>query len=338
MTGLEILSIAPTATIQDRGRVGWMRYGVTSGGAMDVYALAEGQALLGNAVDDAALEFAEFGGRFRAIGDVWVAISGAEMRASLNGTAVKWRRSLALQNGDILDIGAATGGVYGYLHVAGGFQTEVVLGARATLRRAGFGHIPEAGQVLLAGGAAKPAGAFDLPRGRYLKQREIRALWGPQSRYFSDRTRADFSKSQLTVTAKRDRMGVQVTASMGLVFSDAGLSIASDAIVLGDIQVTGEGTPTILLADRGSSGGYPRIATIITADIPALAQIPAGEVFTLQMTDRKSAVAALADFRKSVSGLGRRRNRVLRDPREMKDLLSYNLVDGVLRGDEYDSD
>lgn len=337
MSGLKILSVAPSATVQDRGRIGWLRYGVTSGGTMDAYALAEGQTLLGNSPDDAALEFAEFGGRFQALGPVMIATSGARMDLLLNGAVVDWRRSLQMRAGDVLDIGAAHEGVYGYLHISGGFQTELVLGARSTHLRAGFGHVLQTGQTLIAGND-RPTAPLGLPVPDYFSRRVIRALWGPQSHYFSASVRQAFASATFEVTKMRDRMGIQVRPSCGAIVSDAGLTIASDAINLGDIQVTGDGTPAILLADRGSSGGYPRIATVITADIGVLAQLPTGAGFHLEMIEREAAVAALGQFRASVSALKAKAKPVLRDPRDMADLLAYNLIDGMLRGDEYDHD
>lgn len=336
MNGLEILSIAPSATVQDRGRTGLLRYGVTSGGAMDIYALAEGQALLGNGGDDAAIEFAEYGGRFRALGPVWVAFSGARMTTRLNGSPVSWRRNLFLHADDVLDIGAAETGVYGYLHVAGGFQTDVVLGSRSTHLRAGFGHVLAAGQTLAAGEPERPLSGAYLPEPAYFDRRGLHVLWGPQSQFFEEGEKARFAGAEFEVTKMRDRMGIQIRPDSGPVSSAAGLTIASDAISLGDIQVTGDGTPAILLADRGSSGGYPRIATVASADIPMVAQSPTGQKFTMDVVDRADAVALLANLRRDIRELPRKVQPLLRDPRDMADLLAYNLVDGVLRGDEFD--
>jgi len=336
MSGLEILSIGPLATIQDRGRTGWLRYGVTGGGAMDIYALAEGQALLGNGPDDAALEFAGFGGRFRAKGALTVALSGADMQTTLNGAPLDWRRSQNLQDGDVLTIGAARDGVYGYLHVTGGFQTETLLGARSTHLRAGFGHVPKAGDILHAGRKTDAMAPVGLTRPDYFASGTLRAMWGPQSHYFSAATRAAFAAARFKVTNMRDRMGMQVTPDCGPVLAEGARTIASDAISLGDIQITGDGTPAILLADRGSSGGYPRIGVVISADIGTLAQLPEGAEFDIDFVTREQAVAALAQFRAGLKGLKSQLKPLLRDPRDMADLLAYNLIGGVLRGDEHD--
>lgn len=338
MNGLEILTIAPSCTVQDQGRIGYLRYGVTSGGAMDGYALAEGQTLLDNSANDAALELAEHGGRFRAHGAFWVATSGARMAIVLNGAPIGWRQSLRLADGDVLDIGASERGVYGYLHVAGGFQCETVLGSRATHLRAGFGHVPAAGQVLVVGDAGRDLSPRGLPEPAYFARRDIGLMWGPQSHYFAEVERTRFAAANFSVTRLRDRMGMQVKPDFGAIKTLDGQLIASDAINMGDIQVTGDGTPAILLADRGPTGGYPRIGTVISADIAALVQIPTGAAFGFRILDRSGAVEELAALRDAISGLKSHMKPMLRDPRDMADLLAYNLIDGVLRGDEDDRD
>jgi biotin-dependent carboxylase-like uncharacterized protein len=332
MSGLEVLTILPSATVQDQGRTGFLRFGVTSSGAMDMFALAEGQALLGNSADDAAIEFAEFGGRFRATGSLAVATSGGAMALKLNDVPVAWRCVLALREGDVLDVGASLEGVYGYLHVAGGFQTEVLLGARATHLRAGFGHVLAAGQTLPAGAPDRSVAINGLPRPDYFDRRHLRVLWGPQSQYFDEGERLKFSRARFQVSKMRDRMGIQINPDCGAIHAGVGLTIASDSINAGDIQVTGDGTPAILLADRGPSGGYPRIGTLITADFGALAQIPTGESFTIAVIGRVEAVALLRNYRSDIKALPSKLQPMLRDPRDMGDLLAYNLISGVTTG------
>jgi allophanate hydrolase len=195
-----------------------------------------------------------------------------------------------------------------------------------------------AGQMLQAGRPMRKPLPRGLPRPDYFEQRVFRVLWGPQSTYFSAAERQRFIGATFEVTKMRDRMGIQVRPDSGPVAAAAGLTIASDAINPGDFQVTGDGTPAILLADRGSSGGYPRIATLITADFPGLAQIPTGDSFQLHLISREEAVELLAAFRARLNALPRQMQPLLRDPRDIADLLAYNLIDGALRGDEYDGD
>jgi biotin-dependent carboxylase-like uncharacterized protein len=340
MSGLDILRLAPGATIQDHGRPGLQRYGVCAGGAVDEYALAEGQALLGSPPDAAALEFAGDGGRFRARGGALrLATSGATMRASLAGEKLRWRSSFTLAAGEVLDIGPATDGTYGYLHVLGGFDTEMVLGSRSTHIRAGLGHAPVAGDCLPVFETAVRAGPpLTLPEPPHLGRTEIRALWGPQAHVFSPETRASFAAASFKVGAARDRMGIRLDASCGPIHSETGQTILSEAISLGDFQIPGDGRPVAMLADRGPTGGYPRIATVISADIAALAQLRTGSEFRLRMVEEAEALTALRQWRDQIARLPAQVQPLVRDPATMADLLSYTLVDGVLRGDEHDHD
>jgi len=349
MSGLEILSIAPNATVQDQGRVGYLRYGLCGGGAIDGYALAEGQALLGNRPDDAALEFAGFGGRFRARSALWLACSGAEMTLAVNGAPRPWRQGFPLSAGDELTIGAAKNGVFGYLHVAGGFLGEVVLGSRATLLRAGLGTILREGMVLPVGARAAgvDSGADSqgdiVPLGLrapdYFARRRFRVLWAPQSRLFSPEVQARILAQAFTVSSARDRMGMRLDVSPGAgLQAEDGLTVASDATNLGDVQITGDGAPVVLLADRGPSGGYPRLLTVISADLGALAQVPSGETIGFDLVSRAEAVDELAKFRRKISALPGMAQPVVKDLRALTDLLAHNLIDGAIRGDEGDDD
>lgn len=334
MSRLILEQIAPGATLQDQGRPGFARFGLTGGGALDRYALAEGQALLGNAAQAAALELPGFGGRFRAEGDLNLALSGAEMAASLNGAPLTWRRSFSLRSGDVLTIGAAREGVYGYLHVEGGFQSPPQLGSRSTHLRAGLCLLPKAGGSLSTGPQTRALSPKRLPRPDYFNRPTLRILPGPQTGLFPAEVFEAFLADEFTVTDKRDRMGIRLMPGQGPLKSVTGLSIASDAINLGDIQITGDGTPAILLADRGSSGGYPRIAALASVDLDAAAQMPVGHKFRLQLVSRAEAVAALAAQAAEIKALPARLGNLSRDPRDIADLLSYNLVDGMISAKE----
>jgi biotin-dependent carboxylase-like uncharacterized protein len=328
MSGLEILSLAGPASVQDGGRPGWQRWGVPEGGALDIHALAEGQALLGNAPDAAALEMPGAGGRFRAQAAMVVATSGAEMALRVNGVARGWRSALALGPGETLEIGAAREGAIGYLHLPGGIDAPVELGARSAHRRAGLGLVPTAGDVLRPLGRGGVAGR-SLPRPAHFDRRCIRAMWGPQSALFDAASRARFAAETWTATPFRDRQGIRIAAAGGPFEAALGLTTLSEAVVLGDIQMLGTGEPVVLLADRQPTGGYPRIATAISADLPALVQMPPSTGFRFEMVDRATALAAQAALRAEIAALP---ERVVPAPAE--GLAAINLIGGVVRGDE----
>lgn len=336
MSGLEILSLTPGATIQDRGRAGQQRLGVWEGGAMDAHALAEGQALLGNGADDAALELPGAGGRFRAHAPMVLATSGADMALTVAGRPVPWRSGFAVAAGEEIFVGAATVGVYGYLHAAGGFLTDVHLGSRSTHLRAGLGTVPEAGMLLPVGPEGKARAGLVLPRPAYFTKRTIRVMRGPQTHLFDDEVVVGLFSARLTVSPTRDRMGMRVISDHGPITSRVGQSVLSDAILPGDIQATADGMPAMLLADRGTTGGYPRIATVAGADIPALVQMPVGTAFGLVEVGHAEARTALVALRREMTGLAKRAKPLTRDPGDVDDLLSLNLVSGVVKGDEDD--
>ncbi|MEO1193397.1 MAG: biotin-dependent carboxyltransferase family protein [Pseudomonadota bacterium] len=337
---LAVLSAGPCVTVQDAGRPGYQRYGVAEGGALDRYALAEGAALLQNDPASAAIECFGLGGRFQAKGGALrFALSGAPMAAyQMDATGQKerltWRASGLLQEGEVLELGAAEGGLVSYLHLGGGIAVMRELGARATHLRAAIGPPRlEAGQSLSVGpdqSADKELRRKRLPEPDYLGKREIRILWGPQAERFSPAVRQRLLESDYRVSAKRDRMGARLEGPS--LEAEGQLTGLSDAVSLGDVQVPGDGLPLVLLADRQPTGGYPRIATVISADLAAFAQLESGQPFRFRLVEEEEALEALAAWRRKIAGLSKRITPLLRDPRELPDLLSYNLIDGVVTG------
>ncbi|GAB5470414.1 MAG: biotin-dependent carboxyltransferase family protein [Rhodospirillales bacterium] len=339
---LAVLSAGPCVTLQDRGRPGFQRYGVAEGGALDPYALAEGAALLGNSLEAAAIECFALGGRFQAVGQsLRFALTGAVMTAAKltadgHRESLQWRSSGRLLPGETLEIGAAVEGQVGYLHIGGGIATEPQLGSRATHLRAGIGAPRlDAGQSLPLGPDQGETVGMVLPDPGYLARREIRLLWGPQAEVFAQAERDRLLEASYRVSAKRDRMGARLEGPA--LHAEGQLTGLSDAVSLGDVQVPGDGAPLVLLADRQPTGGYPRIATVITADLAAFAQLPSGAAFSFRLVAEEEALSALKAWRAEIAGLAGRVAPLLRDPRAIPDLLSYNLVDGVVTGREESS-
>ncbi len=336
---LEVIAAGPSLTVQDAGRPGLQRYGITQGGAMDAIAMAEGAALLGQDVALAAIEMAGFGGKFRARGaPLRIALTGAAMRARLDGQDQPWNTSLTLEPDTVLEIGAAEDGAYGYLHVGGGFATPEQIGSRSTHLRSAIGGLE--GRALREGDrlpVGKDGGGrtgMVLPRGRRFGQREIRILWGAQADAFSQAERQRFLSCEFDMTTRRDRQGARLKPLGEPFHAESALTGVSDAVVLGDIQIPGDGLPVALLADRQPTGGYPRIATVISADLAALAQIPGHARFRFRLVSEEEALAALRANRREIAELSRQMRPLVRDPRDMGDLLAFNLVDGVISARE----
>jgi biotin-dependent carboxylase-like uncharacterized protein len=336
---LEVVSAGPSLTVQDRGRPGLQRFGITQGGAMDTLALIEGAALLGQPGDRAAIEMAGFGGKFRAHGQpLRIALTGAAMRARVDGLARPWNTSFLLEPGALLEIGAAEDGAYGYLHVGGGFATPQEIGSRSTHLRSAFGGLEgralREGDRLPVGEDVAGRTGMALPTARRFGQREIRILWGAQAHVLSEAERARFLATAFDMTMQRDRQGARLRPQGEPFHAESALTGVSDAVVLGDIQVPGDGLPVALLADRQPTGGYPRIATVISADLAALAQIPGHARFRFRLVGEDEAIAALRAQRREIGELSRQIRPLVRDPRDMGNLLAFNLVDGVISASE----
>ena len=297
MTALKIETCGPGTSLQDFGRFGWQRYGVGPAGAMDRTGLAMANLLVGNGAGAAAIECALAGLRFTVDGGAArIALGGADADLKIDGVPLPAATSITVQAGQRVEISAARAGVFIYLAVAGGFAVPPVLGALALHQRAGIGGLD--GRTLRSGdllplALAAPIGS-DLasalpaaPDGGH-----IRVMLGPQDDYFTPEAIATFLGSDYTITPQADRMGLRLSGPK-IAHNAKGYNIVSDGIATGAIQVPGMGEPLILLADRQTTGGYPKIATVITADLGRLAQLRPGTTLRFAAVSRAEAVAAL---------------------------------------------
>ncbi len=306
---LEIIDPGPATTVQDLGRPGLMRYGAPAAGALDRDALRLANALAGAEPGAAALEIRYLGPSLRA--------SGGPIRAALAGATVLMRleradgshedvgagRSFTLNDGDRLRTGPLRGrSATAYLAVSGGIATPPILGSRATYARSRLGGVD--GRPLRASdrvpvGAAAPGGPeraltrLDEPvwAGR------ARVVLGPQDDRFTEEAVALFLSTDWRVSRDADRMGLRLVppedagdgAAARLALKD-GHDIVSDGVAEGSVQVPGSGLPIVLLADRQTSGGYPKIATVIGADTPALGRARPGDAIRFDAVSPAEAV------------------------------------------------
>jgi biotin-dependent carboxylase-like uncharacterized protein len=303
MSKLVISAIGPASSVQDGGRYGAQRYGLTPSGAMDRLALAAANALVGNAPFAAAIEIGPFGAAFTAReGAVRVALAGASRNADIAGRAVAFDTSMALAEGETLTLGFARGGSFSYLAIEDGVRGEPMFGSLSVNARAGLGSpFPrplQAGdelQTVSATGATERR--IELPT---LGDGPIRVVMGPQDDEFGDATTL-FLDSEWKISATRDRMGYRLEGPF--IRHMHGHNIVSDGTVNGSIQVPGNGQPIVLMPDRGTSGGYPKIATVISADHGRFAQIPAGRGFRFKAIGMAEAQAEARKFREMLRTL-----------------------------------
>jgi biotin-dependent carboxylase-like uncharacterized protein len=296
MSKLVISAIGPASSVQDGGRYGAQRYGLVPSGAMDRIALAAANSLLGNALFAAAIEIGPFGATFTAReGAVRVALAGAARNADLAGRAVATDTSMTLADGESLTLGFARGGSFSYLAIEGGIAGEPMFGSLAVNARAGLGSpYPrplQAGDELQAAASGATERRIDLP---VVLDGPIRVVLGPQDDEFGDVAIRLFLDSEWKISATSDRMGYRLEGPA--IKHLHGHNIVSDGTVNGSIQVPGNGAPIVLMPDRGTSGGYPKIATVITADFGRFAQIPAGKGFRFKAVSVAEAQAEVRTF------------------------------------------
>lgn len=324
----------PGLTVQDLGRPGYLTFGVSRGGAADRLALAEGAALLGQKTALAALEMAAMGGDFEAGEDMRIALTGARMSAKIDGESVTWNASHILPAGSVMSIGAPTEGVYGYLSLGGGIATDPVLGSRSAHLSTGIGKSVEAGDVLPVG--ADKAG--DVNRTLTPDQRfgggVVRVVPSLQTHLFDASQIARFEATSFRRDVRSNRMGARLTAEGEGFSPEGGLSILSEVIMPGDIQITGDGTPFVLMSECQTVGGYPRIGTVLPSDLPRVAQATPNADLRFRFVTLEEAVAVETGAAKRVADLPKSVVPLVRDPREMRDLLSYQLISGVVSAAE----
>lgn len=294
---LKIIAAGPGVTLQDAGRYGYLRYGVTAAGPMDRQAMATANRAVGAAPGAPAIEVSLGGIELTAEGATLpVAIAGGNFDVSIDGQRLPRSVRLALTPGGNLRIRAGADGAWCYLAVGGRIDVAPMLGSNATHTRSLLGGI--AGRALAAGdllpvrdaGPCEPGGAALTTPWLDRSNDPIRVILGPQDDYFSPEQIDTFCRERWTISHRSDRMayfldGAQIAPANGL-------NIVSDGIVMGAIQVLGDGRPMVLMADRQVTGGYPKIATVIGPDLGRLAQMRPGAALRFAVTTIDAAVTA----------------------------------------------
>ncbi len=281
--------------VQDLGRYGWQRFGVPANGVMDERAHRVANALVGNDDDAATLECTLTGPTLRFTRNTLIALSGADMVITADGKRVPLNRAVMLRRGVVLAFGECRRGTRTYLAVRGGIDTEPVMGSRSTFVRGAYGGVegralrrgdrvpvttPQEDQLPLdrmlvqSGMPFVEAGPVALPAGA-AESAPIRFMRGPQWRTFSLAARQAFVRQPFVISTQSDRMGYRLEGPE-LALKQP-LEMISEACDFGTVQVPPSGSPIVLMADRQSAGGYPKIAYVISTDLPLLAQAAPGD-------------------------------------------------------------
>jgi len=299
VNGLSIIKSGMLTTIQDRGRWGFQSRGVPVAGPMDPLSHRLANILVGNAADAAALEVTLLGPEIEFEDERVVAVAGAEFELALDGRAAPVNAPFVVAAGSRLVFGVRRRGARAYVAVAGGIDNPLVLGSRSTHVTSALGGLDgrplRAGDRLPLGRAESSSRAatplpdpiVDLPGSRA----RLRILPGPQADYFAPDALDALQSEPYTIGQNSDRMGFRL---QGAALAHArGADIISDATPLGTLQVPASGQPILLMADRQTTGGYPKIATVITADMPIAGQLGPGDEIAFGVCSMREAMAAL---------------------------------------------
>jgi biotin-dependent carboxylase-like uncharacterized protein len=306
MTRLVVASIGPASSVQDGGRHGAQRYGLTPSGAMDRLSLTASNCLVGNPLFAAAIEIGPFGAAFTAReGAVRVALTGSQRSADIAGRSIAFDASTTIAEGETLNLGFARGGAFSYLAIEGGIAGEPMFGSLAVNARAGLGSpyprpLQAADEFLVKAASGGLERRIEIPA---VSAGPIRVVMGPQDDEFADDAKALFLDSDWKISPTSDRMGYRLEGPV--IRHLHGHNIVSDGTVDGSIQVPGNGAPIVLMPDRGTSGGYPKIATVISADFGRFAQTPAGTSFRFKavgMAEAQDEARAFAGLLRSLPG------------------------------------
>lgn len=289
-------------TIQDKGRYSYQRFGMSVAGAMDFFSLRVANLLVENDPFEAALETTFLGPTLEFKEHDVIAITGGDMSPKINNRQIPMWMSVYVKPGDILSFSGVKSGLRSYIAFSRKLDVPLIMGSRSTFTRGKIGGFQ--GRKLAENDTIgyrdkellKSTGSYVkkeyIPL--YEKEVEIRVILGPQDDYFMDESLETFFKSTYTITNEADRMGYRLDGEK--IIHKKGADIISDGIVFGSIQVPGHGMPIIMMADRATTGGYTKIATVITPDLSKLAQMGPGSKIYFREVSLAQASTIYKDY------------------------------------------
>lgn len=341
---LRVIKPGLRTTIQDLGRPGYQRFGISVSGALDPLSLRAANALVGNPLGTGALEAAYVGPTLAVEAeDVRLAFVGAHATievlpdaSATSGRRINPSRSIRLRGGELVRIGSLSRGAVLYIAVEGGFDIAPALGSVSTDTRGRFGGWQ--GRALMADDQLPLRNVRTSDRDDYRfdeldlsPPRRLRVVLGPQHDYFSDEAIKTFLGGDFVVSTDTDRIGMRLQGPPIVQSSD--VAFTSDGTATGSIQVTGTGQLIVLLPDRQTTGGYPKIATIISADLPALGRLPIGARIGFEAVTIEDALARRRELKATIARIRDKLVPIARSNVEISARLRVsNLISGVVDG------
>jgi len=303
MSLMEVRAPGLLTTVQDLGREGFGPMGVSPSGAADSLALRIGNRLVGNPEGAAALEMTLVGGTFEFLEGAVVALAGSDFGTTLDNMAVDMWCSVEVRAGQTLRVGTTRGGARCYLCVRGGIEVKLFLGSASTHLLSGLGGFE--GRALRKGDCLRigTAGwAFRTFRKRTLAARAkdilsprkvLRVTAGPQSGWFSEAAQKLFYKRSYHVAEESNRMGLRLEGTA--IPLACGGEMISEGVSLGAVQITASGLPIILFVEQQTTGGYPKIANVISVDLSSLGQLRPRDEIRFERVEMPAARALLVE-------------------------------------------
>lgn len=306
MEGMKIISPGFFTTVQDLGRLGYQKFGMAQAGAMDSFSLQLANTLVGNSPGAACLEITFIGPEIAFEKKAVVAITGADISPELNGVRITNNAAVVVISGDVLRFGALKSGCRAYVAFAGGLPVPLVMGSRSTYVKAGVGGyygraLKEGDGMPLLDIEGRGIGNVYLTHYSAFEQKDIYSvhiLPGPEAGCFSWKGIKTFLNTTFQISPESDRMGYRLSGPQ--IEAIPQTEMLSSGICNGTIQVPANGNPIILLADRQTTGGYPRIANVITADLSLLAQLKPGDCIKFKEVTMETALDKLKEKMESL--------------------------------------
>ena len=304
--GLEVLRAGLQSTVQDQGRFGYAHLGVSASGAADNFSLTIGNILVGNPKHYAGIEMTIIGDKYHFKSDAFVALTGSDFEAELDNKSIPFWKRLPIKKGQILDIRSTKNGARCYLCVAGGINIEDVMGAKTTHLTSGIGGLH--GRILKNLDELEFGPLDDLIKpikkvndSITTDTKIIKVTKGVQWPWFDKNQKNKLFQHQYQVTKLSNRMGLRLIGNA--IKTKKGNEITTAGISLGSIQIPGDGQPIISFVEHQTTGGYPIIANVVSADIRKVGQLKAGDCFQFELISFSSAEKLKVDQEKFIHNL-----------------------------------
>jgi biotin-dependent carboxylase-like uncharacterized protein len=308
MKVFQVLKPGLFTTVQDLGRYDCLRYGVPISGAMDTFSLIAANLLVKNDQNDACLETTLIGPELEALTRTQITITGGVASPKINDQSVPMWETLAVQKGDVISFGRMESGCRAYLSVRGGIDVPLVLGSRSTYVRGGFGGIDgrqlKTGDTIAAFNAPSLETRFSMPEDlvpQFTDHFIACVVLGPQEDMFTERGIHTFLSNPYKITPEADRMGYRLEGQT--VEHKGKADIISDALLPGAVQVPKSGKPIVIMRDAQTTGGYPKIAVVISSDVSLLGQAKPNDMIAFSKVTIKEAQEKVREYFKLLKNL-----------------------------------